>query len=408
MSSVATSHAVVRTSTRASTDYLDGLRGVLILVVLLLHIFFLTGRDYYLLGRIPGKFPWYLETFRWSFPGLFTVGVFVVVSGYCLMLPVVRSADGRMVGGTWDYLRRRARRILPPYYAATLLCLAHNFFLRSQYHPWQDPFPKWDLISHVFVFYNFSPAWRFQISGAYWSLAPEWQLYLLFPILLVPAWRILGTVGLMAASLAGTLGLILSSENIRNMHPWFLWLFTVGMLAAILTESKEEWIAALRLRVPWHLVAGSLVAAVFVEWIVVLYRFPFIFGRLLPAWHTYCVNETLMGMATGCSIIHWTKLRRSQPAADWPRVLRFLHHPTVMLLGRFSYSHYLVHYPILISTAALVNSFHLPLLQTMVVSYVISIPTSLGLSYLFFLAVERQFLPKRLARLEHVQGAATA
>ena len=408
MSSAATSQPIVRVSTRSSTDYLDGLRGVLILLVLLLHIYFLTGRDSLLLGRLQGSFPWYLETFRWFYPGLFTVGLFVVVSGYCLMLPVARSADRRMTGGVLDYVRRRARRILPPYYAAALLSLGHNWLCRSEYYPWQNPFSKWDIVSHIFVFYNFNLQWRFQINGPYWSLAPEWQLYLLFPILLVPAWRILGTVGLMAASLAGTVALILSSANIRDMHPWFLWLFTVGMLAAIITESKEGWCVAWRERIPWGIVACALFGAFAVEWVVVWFRFAYIWERLIPVWQTYCLNETLLGTAIGCSIIHWTEVRRYRPMAEWPRVLQLLHHPKVMFLGRFSYSHYLVHFPILISTSALVLSFHLPLLQTMVLSFLISIPTSLGLSYLFFLAVERQFLPKRLARIEHVPAAATA
>ena len=82
----------------------------------------------------------------------------------------------------------------------------------------------------------------------------------------------------------------------------------------------------------------------------------------------------------------------------WPRVLRFLHHDKVMLLGRFSYSHYLIHYPILMTTATLVVALHLPLAATLLTSYVVSIPTSLGLSYLFFLAVENRFLSRRQVR----------
>ena len=58
---------------------------------------------------------------------------------------------------------------------AALLSLAHDVLLRSEYHPWQNPMNKWDLISHLFVFYNFNFSWRFQINGPYWSLAPEWQ-----------------------------------------------------------------------------------------------------------------------------------------------------------------------------------------------------------------------------------------
>jgi len=381
-------------STRSSTDHLDGFRGILILTVLLLHIFLLTTNDFVRMGRFHGPSPWYFQTVRWFFPGLFVVGLFIVVSGYCLMLPVARSADGKVGGGVMAYMRRRAGRILPPYYAAALLSVAHAWLLRSEYHPWQSPLNPWSLISHMFVFYNFQPAWRFQINAPFWSLAPEWQLYLLFPILLIPLWRKVGMRGLLAAALLGTVGLCLLGKNVRDMHPWFLMLFVIGMLGALITESNGSRYIALRERVPWALLACVLFGGVAVEWVVLWFGDPAMFAPLPPLWNLYCVNEMALGAATCASIIHWTKVRRSQEMAEWPRVLRFLHHPKVMLLGRFSYSHYLVHYPILISTAALVVSFRLPLVETLVVSYLISIPASLGLSYLFFLAVEKRFLPE--------------
>ncbi len=395
-------------STRASTDYLDGFRGLLILIVLQVHIFYLTTHGYFETGRVQGPLPWYFEIVRWFFPALSLVGMFVVVSGYCLMLPLARSVDGQMVGGVLKYLKRRARRILPPYYAAALLSLAHTIFLSSEYHPRQNPLHVWNLISHVFVFYNFDFRWRFQINGPYWSLAPEWQLYILFPIVLVPLWRKTGAAGLMAAGVLGTIGLMLVGKNVRDMHPWYLFLFVLGMVAALATESKDARISELRDRVPWVLLSLVLFGAVFVEWAVLWFFDPAAFHMMPPMWQIYCGDELLMGTAIAAAIIHWTRVRRSQPAAQWPHVLRFLHHKWVMLLGRFSYSHYLVHYPILITTSAIVLSFHLPLVETVLLSYVISIPASLGLSYLFFLAVENRFLPGRQVRMERAELKAIA
>src|SRR5205085_647811 len=45
------------------------------------------------------------------------VALFIVLSGFCLMLPVVRR-EGVLQGGAWQFFKRRARRILPPYYLA--------------------------------------------------------------------------------------------------------------------------------------------------------------------------------------------------------------------------------------------------------------------------------------------------
>ena len=47
-----------------------------------------------------------------SSSGTTPVAVFIVLSGFSL------AAGNPMRGGYWAYVRRRARRILPPYYAA--------------------------------------------------------------------------------------------------------------------------------------------------------------------------------------------------------------------------------------------------------------------------------------------------
>jgi peptidoglycan/LPS O-acetylase OafA/YrhL len=72
-----------------------------------------------------------------------------------------------------------------------------------------------------------------------------------------------------------------------------------------------------------------------------------------------------------------------------------LHRPKVRGLGQFSFSLYLLHFPILISASALVVRLRLGLVATLIVSYLVSMPAALLLSYLFFLAVERRCLSVR-------------
>ena len=48
---------------------------------------------------------------------------FIVLSGYSLMIPAARNG-GELVGGFRRYIFRRARRILPPYYAALICSIA--------------------------------------------------------------------------------------------------------------------------------------------------------------------------------------------------------------------------------------------------------------------------------------------
>ena len=53
----------------------------------------------------------------WMAYGHFGVTVFIVLAGYSLTIAVSRR-DGDLTGGFWAFLRRRIRRIVPPYWAA--------------------------------------------------------------------------------------------------------------------------------------------------------------------------------------------------------------------------------------------------------------------------------------------------
>ena len=51
------------------------------------------------------------------------VTVFLVISGFCLMLPVLRT-ELNLRGGSWVFFKRRYLRIAPPLYAAFVLSVA--------------------------------------------------------------------------------------------------------------------------------------------------------------------------------------------------------------------------------------------------------------------------------------------
>src|ERR1044071_5646265 len=109
---------------RASSDrlrmpFLDGLRGLSALYVAVFHSFQVGGivqADDRLGRGIIGKAIRALYYLFFCF-GFYAVTIFIVLSGYSLMIPVARSMDGRIPGGAGAYMIRRARRIMPPYYA---------------------------------------------------------------------------------------------------------------------------------------------------------------------------------------------------------------------------------------------------------------------------------------------------
>src|SRR4051812_40619291 len=102
---------------RLRLEYVDGMRALAALVVYLNHAYaqVSTGDQVALRG------PWSLSRVS-MVAGHLSVTVFIVVSGFCLTLPVI-SQGGELRGGVKGFLKRRARRILPPYYAAVALCL---------------------------------------------------------------------------------------------------------------------------------------------------------------------------------------------------------------------------------------------------------------------------------------------
>ena len=85
-------------------------------------------------------------------------------------------------------MRRRARRILPPYYAALLLSIAVIVLyngLASRLGLGQRideaALEPGSVISHLLLVHNVSFDWVFRINGPLWSVATEWQIYWLFP-----------------------------------------------------------------------------------------------------------------------------------------------------------------------------------------------------------------------------------
>ena len=101
---------------------LDGIRGVAALFVVLHHCWLLSFPGY------PSNTgPWWLG---WLIYGHFAVVVFIVLSGFSLAIAPARSQwKLRSIGG---FARRRAWRILPPYWAALAFSLAVAWWVVAQ------------------------------------------------------------------------------------------------------------------------------------------------------------------------------------------------------------------------------------------------------------------------------------
>jgi peptidoglycan/LPS O-acetylase OafA/YrhL len=161
--------------------YIDGLRGLAVAGVVLFHARTWASTDWkglYFLGV-----------------GRAGVDLFLVLTGFCLFLPLIRQGDGSIRPlDLREYVRRRARRILPPYYAALLIaivvcglvyCFAGPSWLGQPFQtlfPWR-PASVLDVAMHLMLAHGFNNHTAHGIEGAFWTLSLEAQFYTLFPLL---------------------------------------------------------------------------------------------------------------------------------------------------------------------------------------------------------------------------------
>ncbi len=246
--------------------FLDGMRGLAALYVLLFHLY--TPDD------LPAAVRHGLSWLRF---GHYAVGIFIVLSGYSLMLPVVRSEDGHIPGGTVNFFKRRARRILPPYYAAMACSLAVLFLARlgmnalhttSGDQTLASQVEPGDLVTHLLLIHNWFPRYVGQINGTHWSVAAEWQIYFLFPLLLLPLWQRFGSLTVVGAALAIGVVPFLLLPPAHDFHwtcPQYIGLFAMGMMGATINFSRRTRDNNLLVSLPW----GALSAALFCLFILI-------------------------------------------------------------------------------------------------------------------------------------------
>ena len=98
---------------------LDGVRGLAALFVVVNHVF-LRAFPGYPVDKAPFWAAWFIY-------GRFAVVVFIVLSGFSLALSPARH--GWRLDGVSRFARRRAWRILPPYWAALAFSLAVAWLL---------------------------------------------------------------------------------------------------------------------------------------------------------------------------------------------------------------------------------------------------------------------------------------
>lgn len=165
-------------------DFLDHFRGIAIIAVLLFHTLYLVygylelswqGATWFRNFDAPNSYLCFLP-FTFGSSG---VAIFFVVSGFCIHMSFQKQ--GQKWGG---FFIRRIFRIYPAYFAALIFCvlLIVACTPRLTFH---DQGFWMQLLTHLFLIHNYPSSTYIGINGAFWSLAIEAQLYLMYPALLM-------------------------------------------------------------------------------------------------------------------------------------------------------------------------------------------------------------------------------
>jgi len=366
-----------REAQREFYPYVEGLRGVAALYVVVFHVW-QVAVQHPATGTLTSWFRWtpFLQY------GHFAVAVFIVISGYCLGLPVAQRFERPFDAAR--FFKRRARRLMPAYvtvvflsvvpFCATALLSGHRI---------NPPHIVIAVGMHLALIHNLFYATTEYLNGPLWSIGLECQIYVVFALLLVPLWKRFGLAAQLGAALAIGLAPHFLFHTLDWTWPWLLGLFAMGVVAASLVARRPA------IALPWNAIALAVGAIAAVAMILDWDGIPD--GALWPA-------DLLVGAAVALLFVAAGRDARILPA-------RLLALPPVVLLGTFSYSLYLIHAPLVDVTGALLHRYHAGAGVSAAVWGALLVAV-VALAYGFYLILERPFLSTTLRRARDAEAAA--
>jgi peptidoglycan/LPS O-acetylase OafA/YrhL len=318
--------------------------------------------------------------------GHYAVDAFIVLSGYCLMLPVSRN-NGELKGGAWRFFGKRARRILPPYYASVIISCILIWLLighKTGTH-WDVSLPiTWGgILSHLFMLQGFNPKWDIQINHALWSIPVEWWIYFLFPLLVFGMRRFGGTITTITFIIVGIAVAHVTPNQLRfGLSPQYIGLFALGAYSALASTSESNQWSEWRTKLPW----GTII---FVTFAIVMGLVHASFIKHFQFMHLDSTKlDTLFGT--------WTALLLFATSRPDFALTRTLSWRPLVSIGTFAYSLYLIHAPLLqIVWQYGLHPLHLGDRITFALLAGVGTPLIVGVAYLFFLAFEKPFMTVR-------------
>jgi peptidoglycan/LPS O-acetylase OafA/YrhL len=333
---------------------LDSVRGLAAFVVLLHHLWetVLPDQNTFPLQGFPGfghdrvldiAFWVSITPLRLLFSGHAAVGVFFVLSGFALM----KSLEGPRRQRYLPFVVRRIFRIYPPFALVILLAALASWLIRPEPIPgrdwlndyWRTPVTFGLVLGHLGMI---STAGYFtSLNSSMWTLVHEMRISMVFPLLAAFAVRYPRRTLAVALAVFALLSINHVTAAMTAPIPWpalkllilsviqslrYCLFFVLGIMLAVrpaflqLPPVSRPWLRALLWTVPFVLLA-------------------------IP----YTAGYVELCYAIGAFMLLALCMRS-------PTARGLLRHPTLLWLGRVSYSLYLTHLVVLIATVYLLHN----------------------------------------------------
>ncbi len=318
-------------------DAIDGLRAMAMFMVFTFHVWEFgdsptldvhLGSRSVSFGHLLGSFPT-------------GVDLFMVLSGFCLFWPLVKSPKRLESWSTISYLKRRFHRIAPPYYAAIIFvsllpnALVIVYRLAGRPGNWQVFPSAWQFISHfLFIHTLFLRTWT-GIEGAFWSLGLEMQFYIAFP-LVVFCYRKYGVrvmVGMVLISIVYRALAAYETRGVSGDLPYLVTIFFLGRWMQFAAGMSAAWIVARYVSHGKTLSAGIGSAMLLAA--VAGYLFAVSGVANIRAFALLPITDLLVAAAFGAAIV-------ALCASSSP-VRKLFENRVITWLGYISYSVFLIH-----------------------------------------------------------------
>jgi peptidoglycan/LPS O-acetylase OafA/YrhL len=373
--------------------YLDGIRGLAALYVLFHHAAVMLQFGSHA-NALPHSYFHLLRIFDF---GHYAVDVFIVLSGFCLMMPIAKSGTLKLTNPL-EFVERRAWRIIPPYYAAIAVSIILNAICYKLY-PNADTMGNSTvdrdffvgLLAHILLVHNLIPHYIFQFNWALWSVATEWQIYFIFMLILLPASRKIGLVATTVLALVvSTLPHFLLRGQLDGAAPWYIALFAFGMCGAWWDYNGGFTLDGQRRT------SGLLALAAFLLFAIV--------GVWKTGWFdaNRWAGDTVIGLGSVALILYCSAIAKQDDASPRSLTFKLFSSRAATKLGAFSYSIYLVHCPVLnLIYSVLIYSGMSPSKYAVLLMTVGTMVT-LAITWLFYAAVEAPVLRIRSRRRKTV------